>query len=89
MKEINKLSPFELGMAIHIGNKVLKEVGEPAPLIGKYLQAYNKFNELFIEEDIKYLKENNSLEYVDELETEKLHIECFCRWLQEEYKELS
>ena len=81
------MSHFEAGFAISIANKILSDVGEPEPLDGSYLEVYNKYCEKIDEDVVFQQKEYGKDTDIEDLETERLHIECFCRFLQEsEYK---
>lgn len=72
---------LEIKIALDIGNRIIQEVGFFPELEGKYKEWYEEYTKK-ADEDIEYCK-REGIDYVD-LEFEKVHIECFCRWLQEE-----
>ena len=76
----------DMYLALEIGKRLIKDIPKPQELKEIYLQAYKEYIKV-IDEDIKevtsWTKTNTRREALEELELEKLHIECFCRFLQE------
>jgi len=71
----------DIEIALKIGEYVASKMPTPPELKGKYKEWYEEYTKK-ADEDIEYCK-REGIDY-DDLEFEKLHIECFCRWLQEE-----
>lgn len=76
---------IELFVGQQIFEQIIKEVGEAPPIKGIYKSLYDEYCKVVLD-DIKYVEdvEDGDKEMLDELEMEKLYIECFCRFLQEE-----
>ena len=72
----------ELSIPINVGNHVLSKLPDLPTLKGKYKDMYEAYVKR-IDENISDAKKHN--EDTDLLEMEKVHIECFVRFLQEEY----
>ena len=82
-----KMRPEELHLAISIGRKIMEETGPPGPPLSPTWQhVYDRYCKM-IDKDIKETRLAIGFEdvedFLEDLEFEKVHIECFCHWLQE------
>jgi hypothetical protein len=90
MTKKKKLTLQEIELAMSIGNHIIDKMQEQFPHLmkaydGKYRKYIDEYKKQFIEEDLKEAKDSEFYgDLKQDLEDEIMHIECFCRWLEEE-----
>lgn len=81
-----KLSLFEAGVILDIGNKIIKDFVKKYPetekilfkeYTGKLFPLMQQYYDQFLKKD----NEETKGEYKKELTDEWMHVECFARWL--------